>query len=189
MSAEGEFPEAFFNQGIMGVRKSIAKQQDYVEWEFRTDVTDLIDGLGGGQLSDLNDNCLAFTEFDNYEDSQGIKSTRVQVVPCIHADDIDVNDPEQVENFKKQVVSIELGDSLTDLYYIRFACTDKVIKKIKSSGKHDDKVFDGQLTCQEQHFDFELVDKSECVGDHKFGVNDCAFAWNDLGEYIPPTTD
>lgn len=181
MSEEGSFPEEYFNQGVAGVRKGPKALVDYLNWQFRTDVTDLLEDVGGGQLVDPVGNCLGFTEVENYTDRYGATSTRIQVVPCLQPEDIDVTDEAQVEEFKKQVWSVELGESSDELVYVRNACSNDVLQKVRSKGDHDDKVYKGQRSCKEQHFDFALVDKTLCVDDHRFGVNDCLFNIVDNG--------
>jgi ethanolamine ammonia-lyase large subunit len=131
-------------------------------------------------LSDPDGNCLGFTDYDNYEDKYGQLHTRIQVVPCI-MEIVDPTDEAELAELKKQLWSVELGASSDSLFYIRNVCTNDVIKKVKSLCSHDDLVYKGQKSCNEFHFDAELVDKSLCVEDHKFGVNDCLFNKNDKG--------
>ena len=167
-----------FRQAVAMVREDPVVN-DYLKWEYDTEITDTLPGIGGGQLKDQDGNCLAYTKFDNYVGPSG-SQTLVQVVPCISPLDFDGLDPDQLSDFTKQVWIAVKGDSSDDLVYIQNICTGLVLKKISENVvepvcEHGDDVYDGQPHCHFLHFDVELVEKSECVHNHKFNINSCLY--------------
>lgn len=144
----------------------------YFNWQFDTTQADLIDGVEGGQLVDKDGFCLGYTEVDNYEGDDGLE-TRIQTVDCVTV--TDPEDLEQVDALLRQLWSAELGEASDLKRYIRNIGTEKVIKKVIDSQTfdHADEVYTGQKSSKVYHFDLALVDKTECVHNNDFNVNDC----------------
>lgn len=133
----------------------------YLDWTFDDSVSSALN-LGGGQLRDKDNRCLSY-----FPENFGSEDTRIQVGPCLDAN-------ASAEDLEKQLWSIELGESSSELYYIRNVCTDLVIRKIKPDCSDNHPLISGYCKCN-FHFDADLVPRNKCVDSNKFGVNDCLF--------------
>lgn len=175
MSPEGEFPEEELTQATA----MVLNQDDidmFLDFTYDPTITESIETIEGGQLKDVDGNCLGYTEIDNFTDRYGSSKTLLQVVPCLTLEDLDLEDTEQLE-LTKQLWSVEASDANEDLVYIRNICGDLVIKKTLEGSKVDaDEIYTDQSECQLKNFKVEVVPKTECVSDHKFNVNDCLFS-------------
>lgn len=78
-----------------------------------------------------------------------------------------------------QLWSIELGESSSELHYLRNVCTDLVIRKIKPACDDKHALIAGYCK-NDFHFDLDLVSRDNCLDPEKFGVNDCV--WNVVGD-------
>lgn len=161
-------------------------------WWARNDLAEEL-SIGGTQLVTGAGYCLTYVvngekdgEEYNFEDSFGNKEIRVQIAECIS--------PETIQNLRKAGDDIALEEAIhqathqhwavepkfgaEEEYYIRSICSTKVLRRIKSCGDHDSKVFKGQKSC-EFHFDFVLDEPDQCIG--TFGVDNCLFGLQDKG--------
>lgn len=165
-----------FAQGVALVQSEVKALEPQFNWEADNTLALYLQSLGvtvdGVQLK--NDGyCLGFTP-DNFEAGD----SRAQIVDCIvppAAGEPDFTDDE-IEAAKRQLLVAELGDSSLYKYYLRFICTDLVLKKVMDCETKDHAwdVYPEQCN-PSKHFDIAVVPQTECVSKDQYNVDGCLF--------------
>lgn len=130
-----------------------------MDFQYVTDLTANLTDIGGGQLVDVDGNCLSYSLNSadptyNFVTSYGEKETRLQFEKCIQPASFNSSDPAQVQAAKRQLWSAETISFSHDLVYLRNVCTDLVIMKEKE--ENDPKVYK-DMSCGEPSFHYRLV--------------------------------
>ena len=170
------FDPTEFTNGLFMIRDQDDVATDYSKWTYDTSVASL-NLLEGGQLKDIDGNCLGFTESPNFDDGTIEQSTRLQWTECLTGDfgPVDNLDP-VLDPLKKQLWFGDLSDASEDKIYLRQVCTNKMIRRIKGDKAHTDPLYEGEdpSYCHKTiHFELDWVEKQFCV--NSYGFNLCLF--------------